>query len=410
MALATPKTSEVKDQIVSQLEAELSTTVPLLPKAFIRVLALVLAGAFMLLYKYAGFSLLQMFVAHASFRATTVNGKVVRPLVEWGRLIGVGDPELATRGEFDIQITVTNQTGDLPINSQLVRPSTGVTYITLSSVALDAATKTVAIRAAADQEGNGGAGELGNLLVGDEVEFANPLPNVARVATVTNIVASGENAELETDYRARIVQKFQKRPQGGAYADYQQWGEEAAGIVNVYPYTSASPGQIDLYIEATEASSGSPDGIPTGTPGSDPTGQLAAVKALVDLDSAGKATRRPANAAVNYYPITRTAYGVTITGFSVSENSDATKDAIREGLAEYFRSREPFIVGLSVLPRRDRITRAAVSGIVDTIVSAAGGTIIDAEVTSGGVPLPGNADTLGDGEKAKLEDGQPVYI
>src|SRR5690606_13810784 len=109
------------------------------------------------------------------------------------------------------------------------------------SVALDAATKTVTIRPVSDQQGNGGAGELGNLLVGDEVEFANPLPNVARTATVTSIVSSGEDAELEADYRARVIQKFQKRPQGGAYADYQLWGEEADGIVNVYPYTRDDP-------------------------------------------------------------------------------------------------------------------------------------------------------------------------
>jgi uncharacterized phage protein gp47/JayE len=409
VALSVPTTSEVKDQIVSQLEAELSTTIPLLPKSFSRVLAAALAAAFMLLYKYAGTIFLSLFVAHASFRATIINGKSVVPLIAWGRLIGVGDPEPATRGEFTIEITVTNQTGTLAANSQLVRPSTGVTYITLAPVTLDAATKTVDVRAVSDPDDGGGAGSIGNLLVADELEFANPLANISRVATVTAQVVSGEDGETEAQYRARIVQKFQKRPQGGAYADYQQWGEEAAGIVNVYPYTSDDPGQIDLYVEATEASSGSADGIPTGDPGGAPTGQLAAVKEKVDLDDAGLATRRPANAAVNYYPIARTAYGVTISGFDVPENETSVKADIENGLAEYFLSREPFIVGLSVFPRRDRITRAAISGIVDSIVSAAGGTIIDTTPTVGGVPIPGGADTLSAGEKAKLEDDQPVY-
>jgi hypothetical protein len=405
MALAVPTTVDVRNQIVSQVEAELSTTIPLLPKAFTRVLAAALAGVFMLLYKYGGTIFLNLFVAHASFRPTTINGKVVTPLVEWGRLIGVGDPEPATRGEFTIQITVTNQTDTLPAQSLLVNPSTQVTYFTLAPVTLDAATKTVDVRAVADPSGNGGAGEIGNLLVGDELEFSSPLPNVSRVATVTAQVVNGEDGETEAQYRARIVQKFQKRPQGGAYADYQQWGEEAAGIASVYPYTSDSPGQVDLYVE----SSVSPDGVATGTPGPVPTGELAAVKAVVDLDVGGIPTRRPANALVNYYPILRTAYGVTITGFDVPEDAAGTKEALKAGLSEYFLSREPYIVGLSVLPRRDRVTRAAIAGIVDNIVSAAAGTVLDVELTVGGTPVPGSAATLEPGEKTKL-DGDPLYI
>src|SRR5690606_6227064 len=128
VSLAVPTTAEIRDQIVSQLESSLSTTIPLLPKAFSRVLATALAGVFILLYKYASSLFLNLFVAHASFKATIINGKSVTPLIEWGRLIGVGDPEPATRGEFTIQITVTNQTGTLPAQTQLVRPSTGVIY------------------------------------------------------------------------------------------------------------------------------------------------------------------------------------------------------------------------------------------------------------------------------------------
>lgn len=82
MSLTTPTTKEISDNIVAQLEATLNQTIPLLPKAFIRVLAKALAGVFILLYKYAGFMLLQLFVRTASMGSTEVNGVSVTPLLE----------------------------------------------------------------------------------------------------------------------------------------------------------------------------------------------------------------------------------------------------------------------------------------------------------------------------------------
>src|SRR5688572_33403714 len=87
MALVTPTTAQVAANLIAQLEAALSQTIPLLPKAFTRVLAKTLSGVFIVLYKYAGFNLLQQFVVTASFEETEVNGTLIRPLVEWGRLV-----------------------------------------------------------------------------------------------------------------------------------------------------------------------------------------------------------------------------------------------------------------------------------------------------------------------------------
>src|SRR6185503_10398260 len=109
MSLPAQEVKEISDLIVSQLESSFSQTIPLLPKAFARVLAKVIAGVFILVYKYAGFIFLQLFVAHATMEETVVNGKRIRPLVEWGRLIGVGDPVAATRAEHVVAVTVTNQ-------------------------------------------------------------------------------------------------------------------------------------------------------------------------------------------------------------------------------------------------------------------------------------------------------------
>src|SRR5690606_22139525 len=211
-----------------------------------------------------------------------------------------------------------------------------------------------------DQDGGDGSGAIGNLEPGDVVQFANPLPNVARNATVVSVTTQGANAETEGAYRGRIIRRFQRRPQGGAYADYQAWGEEVPGILNVYPYTSATPGEVDVYVEATVESSGDPDGIPTQP-------QLDAVAASIELDEGGVASRRPANAAVNVLPITRQSFDVVLGGLDASEvdgGEPAVLEAIEEGVDDWLRGREPFLVGLTPLPRQDRITQGAIAGVV----------------------------------------------
>lgn len=391
MSLQTPTTKQISDNIIAQLEASLNQTIPLLPKSFLRVLAKALAGVFVLLYKYGGFMFLQMFVRIASASDTTVNGQVVNPLTEWGRLIGVGDPAAATNAELQVEVTVEVQSGVLPSNTQLVSTDNGVTYITLGAVTLDAPTKIVTVRAASDQAGGGGSGAIGNLDPGATVSFANPLANVARNTTVVIQVVTGADGESIDAYRQRIIDRFQKRPQGGAYADYEIWGEEPPGIINVYPYTSDCPGQVDVYVEATPESSGDPDGIPTAA-------QLQEVLDNIDQDQDGRATRRPANALANTFPITRTGFDIRVTGLQV-DNLAQVQTTITTAIGEYFLERGPFIEGLSVLPRRDRITRSAVGGVVDDIVSAAGGVFSSVIITQNSINV--ELYSLGIGEKAK---------
>lgn len=391
MSLQTPTTKQISDNIIAQLEASLNQTIPLLPKSFLRVLAKALAGVFVLLYKYGGFMFLQIFVRTASASDTTVNGLVVNPLTEWGRLIGIGDPASATNAELLVDITVENQTGTLPSNTQLVNTTNGVTYITIGAIPLNAPTVTATVRASSDQAGGGGSGAIGNLDPGAIVSFANPLANVARNAVVVFQSVTGADGESIDAYRERIIDRFQKRPQGGAYADFEQWGEEPPGIINVYPYTSDCPGQVDVYVEATPESSGDQDGIPTAA-------QLQEVLDSIDLDQDGRASRRPANALANTFPITRTGFDIRVTGLIV-DNLAQTQQTITQAIEEYFLDREPFIEGLSVLPRRDRITRSAVGGVVDDIVSANGGIFSSVIVSQGGVGI--ELYSLGIGEKSK---------
>lgn len=396
MSLQTPTTDEIYLLIIADLESALNQTIPLLPKSFLRVLAKTLAGVFITLYKYGGFTFLQLFPQTASFEDTLVNGIVINPLRAWGELVGVGDPVAATNAELLVDITVENQVGTLPTGTQLVGETNGVTYITLGGVLLNAPTVQVTVKAVADQQGNGGAGTIGNLDPGAIVSFANPLANVARDTVVDSQVVTGANEESEAAYRQRVIDRFQKRPQGGAYADYEAWGEEVAGIINVYPYTGL-PGQVDVYSEATEASSGSADGIPTGA-------QLQAVYDSIQLDDAGLATRRPAGAYVNSLPIIRTGFDVVVSGITDVPNLAETQAAVTEAVEQYFKDAEPFIAGLTVPPRRDKITDTSLTSVVSDVVDADGGTF-----TSVNFDVEGGAGSLtiyilGEGEKSKASN------
>ena len=124
MSLSPPSIATLSTAIEAQLTSQLST-VPLLPKSFSLVIAKVLAGVFVILWKYAGWIFLQMFVAYATMDEVTINGKRVRPLVELGRQYGVRDPTAATRAVLVVEFDVTTQSGTLPAQTALLRTETG---------------------------------------------------------------------------------------------------------------------------------------------------------------------------------------------------------------------------------------------------------------------------------------------
>jgi len=396
MSLQTPTVSDINATIIAQLQATLNQTIPLLPKSFLRVLSKVFAAVYILLYKYSGWISLQQFVKTASMEDVEILGQTLSPLKFWGQLIGVGDPTAATQAELQITITVNTQGGTLASGTQLVNADNGVTYLLVGSVLLSAPTVTGNIRAASDQGGGNGAGTIGNLVAGDIVSFANPLAVVARDATVTAQVTTGADQEDTEVYRQRIFDRFQKRAQGGALIDYEIWGEGVAGIISVYPYTGALPGHVDTFVEATVASSGDPDGIPTAA-------QLAAVAAAYELDDNGLASRRPAGAFVNTDPITRTGFDLTVLGLLVSiENLASVQAQIQAAVVDYFLAREPFVSGVTLPPRTDTITKSSLIGLVEDIVTAADGTFTSINYNKTGFGVNLISYTLGQGEKAKL--------
>jgi uncharacterized phage protein gp47/JayE len=396
MSQQNPTTAELTSIVSNMLQAELNESVPLLPKAFTSVISKAVGAIAKLLFNYGGYNALQQFVRTASFKPTTINGRVITPLIELGVLVGVGTPGAATQAELTVAVPVTQQTGYLASGSQLVSASTGVTYVTLGVVLLNAASVAVDIRAVSDSSGTQGAGSQGNLEAGDVLSFVKPIGEISGDATVTAVLVTGADGEKEDIYRQRVLDRFQKRPQGGATADYEQWAEEVPGIINAYPYTDpVIPGKVNVYCEATVASSGDPDGIPT-------TAQLTAVGESINLDQSGLATRRQISALVEPLAISRVTFDVSVTGLAGVANLGQTQTDINTAVREFFLSAEPYIAGLTVGRRRERITRSALIGLIEDIVTAAGGSFTTATFSVNGVGTPLESHTLAAGTKAKL--------
>lgn len=389
--MSTPrKTSkEISDAIITQLETSLSATIPILPKAFIRVLSKVLGGVFVLLYQYAGFILLQMFVKTASNKEITIGGLTLTPLKLWASLVGLYQK---TGDETELEIEITVLSGDtLTSGEKIVNPATEVIYVLVGDIVITPPTATATIRATQ-------IGEIGNVDVGTELSFVNPPASVEKEVEVTAITTAGVDPEETDDFRQRTLERYAARPQGGAYADYRDWAEEVTDIKNAYPYSGwgddaipdSRTGQVFVYCE----SASQPDGIPLPA-------TLVEVKEHIEEDGSGLANRRNINAYVWVFAISRVTFDIEIIGLA-AENLEDTKTAIEEGLTDYFKEREPYITGLSIPPRKDIISEYSVGGAVAQIAAANSGTIQSVVVSEGGAPIPDNIYYLQEGEKAKL--------
>jgi len=399
MTLQVPTIQELNDLIIAQVEAKLSQTIPLLPKAFNRVIAKVFAGVFIILYKYGGFMFLQMFVETMTNQETMINGVPVKPLTAVGVMMGVGPPTEAVPAEVDFDFTVLLPTGadTLPSGTPILNDASGITYVTIGDTAYGGAgpaTETVTIRAASDQQGGNGAGDQGNVDNATVLSFVAPPANVDPDGVVSAQSVTGVDEESESVYKSRIFARFQTPPQGGAYADYSIWGETVTGVINVYPYTG-DPGEVDVYSEVSTDLDA--DGIPDAA-------KLLEVYNAIEVDVAGLATRRPANAFVNSLAIARTAFTVEVYGITAPSVSEA-ETAVTAAVEAWFLDREPYIPGWSVGVRKDQITDTAIGGVVQDVMAALGGLFTSVILKEAAVAF--QIRTLAAGEKCKATVSYP---
>lgn len=375
--MATPTTQDIYDNLIAQLEANIGQTIPFLPKSFNRVICKALAAVFIIVYKYAGYNALQQFVRYASYQPTTINGVTFTPLIEWGRLIGVGDPIAATYAEFDVDLPVTLSSGSGSIaEGTLFRADeNGATYQAVATVGFDSLDTVAEVRVRAVNV----AGSAGNVTAGSAVKLAQPTTGLDPNGTRGVERVTGQDREAEEDYRRRVTDRFSKRPQGGSLVDYRIWGEEAGGV-RCYPYKSTTlEGQVVTYVRSLT----DPNGVPT-------TPQISAVLGYQFSstgDPNGINDRKPVNANIVATASTSQAYEVDVQGLTGTTNQAEAEAAIISAVEEYFNSLEPYIIGLDVGPRTDRVSYFGVVGTVQEVVALYSGSFTGLTLTRDSNPV-----------------------
>jgi hypothetical protein len=363
MAAFENKTIEdIRDILINAFNFYFNKKIRLLPKSFIRVISIVLAGVFITLYKQIGWLFLQLFPETAYWKEVTILGVKTRPLIKWGVLIGAGLPRTGEKWRGEITINVANKNTTLLGGAQLKSELTGKLYITDTAKFLTNEVETVTVTCV-------DTGSAGNIEKGDVLNFVNPLGNVKKAGVVLAVTQDGTDDETEGEYRYRVVNRYRMQPQGGALADYRIWASDVPGVLNVYPYNDEdSPSGVLLFV------SGNPSLFPGRIPSEALLKQAGA--ACTYDPKTGKATRKPITAVLdpagdgsytNVRPVSIIEFDIYITGLTGIIPSDFA-GAVRPAAEDYFLGREPYIRGLSDDNNKTNVvSKNNVSSTVDQI-------------------------------------------
>jgi len=399
LAMSTPydnkSIEEIRTLIISGLQQEFNNRLRILPKSFVKILASVLAGVFVILYKQIGWLFLQIFPETAYWGEINVLGVRVRPLVKWGILIGVGEPRRGLQWQGFINVNVTRINTFLNSGTQLKSDITGKIYLTNETKALENDIERISVICAE-------SGTAGNIEPGETLNFVNPLGNVSREATVESIYKDAIDDETEADYRFRVVSRWRKQPQGGALADYRIWGTEVPGVLNIYPYKDVnSPSGVFVFV------SGLPSIYPNRIPSSALLIQVG--KFCTYNPETGKATRKPLTAIIdpvgnetylNVRPVSIVIFDVFIEGL-IGIPALEFSQAVKTPIEEYFLNREPYNRGLSDDNNRtDQVTRNNVSSVADQVAISQKAEFDNVVMRRSGIITP--SYNLGMGELCRL--------
>lgn len=354
-----PTTQEIKDNIINNIEQDINQTTPLLAKAFNRVLATALAGAITLLYKFGSWVFDQIFT-------TTQDLESLR---KEGEEIGVIYKD-AIQAELVAEVTgIASST--LQAGTQFVNAANGLVYATLSAATILPTETTISVDVLCLT-----AGFAGNLADSTVISLISPLTNFNDDAVILSTTVLGSDAELPDDYRQRILQAKQRKPQGGAIADYVGWALEVADITRAFAFNT-SPGTVTVYTLTDNL----PARIPTAP-------KLAEVQAYLE-----DPIRKPLNDTVIAGLFTEVEFDVTIT--NLIPNTAEVKETIEENITQFLLEREPKQYDDQVNPKNI----ISESNLINVAIES-GAESLDLLLEESAIPI--TSYILNDNEVAKL--------
>lgn len=336
-----PTISEIKANIIADYEAELGQSVPVLQKAFIRVLASVLSGLFFLIYR----AILWLF--------KQISVQTAGPT----RLAQIADQYGLSRIPATYARVVVSGTGTdstvVPA-AKLFTASNGLIYSveTQQTISSSAVSLTLACLT---------AGEAGNLSVSDELTQVVPLDGLDDPVTVSSVATTGADLEDLEVFRNRVRIRQQTPPQGGATPDYVLWAREVSGITAALAWRT-NPGEVTVYCLS---------GSTFATRLPDSTKRTEVQTYLRDT------ARRPLNmgdSAILVGEFTEITFDVTIS--NLAPDTSALQTAIEDGINAYLLERFPRQYPVMNDPK-DRITAMDIFAICRDAGAKAATVVVD---------------------------------
>jgi uncharacterized phage protein gp47/JayE len=374
MAIPTiPTIAAIRTRIISDIEGKIGDTVPLLPKAFVFVLAASLAGLFFLLYQAIMWVYRQIFAQSA----------------EWGSLLFMGTIlglTPTTEVACVIACTVTGSGANVP-KGTVFFAANGIGYkVTTTTTIIDGTAADVPLRALT-------AGAIGTLIAGDELNISKTTLGLDGTATVTSVTTDGSDSEAKENFRARVIARFRHRATGGSVYDYNMWGMEMPNAIWCGPYNDETmANKIHVYLAVDNQT----DNIPTSA-------QLLTLEDYLTLDpDTGYANRAPMNDLLECHAITRHEFDVDIT---VQDCDTDTQDAIEAAVTDYIAAFRPYIEGVTDA-RDDTMTVSNVSNVAQDTAALDGGTVVSVTITDvvTAAEIPGDRYTFQSGEFGKVRN------
>ncbi|MFZ2469467.1 MAG: baseplate J/gp47 family protein [Parvibaculum sedimenti] len=209
-------------QLVERIEADLLATFPATTagkrRSVLAVLARIMAGIAWGLYGFIAWVARQIIPSTAELEYLKL----------WAAFWGV---VWKARAKAHGSVIFTGSAGSvIAAGTLLQRDSDGVEFTTDAEATIAGGTVTVAVTASV-------AGLAGNTAAAATLTLVSPIVGISNTATVAvGTLSGGADDETEDSLLARLEQRVQNPPEGGADHDYERWALERPGVTRVWVY------------------------------------------------------------------------------------------------------------------------------------------------------------------------------
>lgn len=217
MVNKTPTIKEIRDRIVSDINARIPSSDARLPNSVLNILATVFAMAIYPLYQLFEYICLQIDPATAEGTYLERHGRMVR-LTRNSASPGVG------------RVTFTGLAGtEIPLGTEIQR-SDGVKYQTTVAAQLTADSITVPVISLDD-------GKTVNADQGVQCSLISPIAGLdSECEIASGGITGGSDIESDKDFKERILERMKNPPGAGTKADYKNWAESIPGVSKAWVY------------------------------------------------------------------------------------------------------------------------------------------------------------------------------